>query len=122
MDLQSSLLWLAEFLGLHCVSVVYFGIGLFDEALPGQGAVPGLLFWASWTVLQVGRLEGIMEWTHLEQELAIATNEYLERTLLELDNVTNLQGDDRLAKKAAVTHVNKLCSRLDSIRLKHDGS
>lgn len=69
-------------------------------------------------MVQVGRLEGVLEWSVLEQELAVATNEYLERTLLELDDVTGLQADDRAAKKAAVTLVNSLCSRLDSVRLK----
>lgn len=69
--------------------------------------------------VQVGRLEGVLDWTVLEQDLAVATNEHLERTLLELDNVTGLQGDDRTAKKAAVTLVNSLCSRLDAIRMKH---
>lgn len=69
--------------------------------------------------VQVGRLETVLEWTILEQDLAVATNEHLERMLLELDNVTGLQGDNRTSKKAAVALVNSLCSRLDALRLKH---
>jgi hypothetical protein len=69
--------------------------------------------------VQVGRLEGTTEWAAAEQELAVATNEHLERTLLCLDGATDLQGDDRAAKKAAVELVSGLCSRLDAVRSKH---
>eukprot|EP00892_Ulva_mutabilis_P000053 jgi/Ulvmu1/10048/UM059_0098.1 len=55
-------------------------------------------------------------WTTADNNLAVATNEHLERMLVGLDSVTGLAGDDKAAKKHAVQAINELCLQLDNIR------
>lgn len=55
-------------------------------------------------------------WTTEDTNVAIATNEHLERMLVGLDSVTGLKGDDRAAKKQAVQVINDLCLQLDNVR------
>jgi hypothetical protein len=59
-----------------------------------------------------------VSWAGTERSLAVATNEHLERMLVELDGATGLAGDDRAEKKSAIKTISNLCSRLDACRPK----
>lgn len=64
-------------------------------------------------------LEQQKVWNDKLQKELLSSNEYLERMLLALDEVTGLEGEDREYKKSKLSVISDLCSRLDALKNQH---
>ena len=66
--------------------------------------------------VQVASLEAAPDWSDARQKELLSTNEQMERMLLALDELTGLDGEARVHKKAKIQTLNSLCARLDAVK------